>query len=121
MKKILIIDDSNTNVKTVEMFLKDTGYELLKASNGEEGISIILDNEIDLIFLDIEMPLLDGYDVSSLIKSNDDYKDIPLVMVSSRDSLFDKYKGLTYGANDYISKPYKKEKLLEMISKYLEN
>lgn len=121
MKKILIIDDSAINIRTVDKFLEDSGYELLKASSGEEGISILLDKPVDLIFLDIEMPLLDGYDVSSLIKSNEDYQHIPLVIVSSRDSLSDRFKGLTYGADDYISKPYKKDELLKTIQKFLEN
>lgn len=119
MKKILIIDDSSLNIKTVEHFLEGTEYELLKATSGEEGISILLDQRVDLVFLDIEMPLLDGYDVCSLIKEHEDYKNIPLIMVSSRDTIFDKFKGLTYGANDYISKPYKKDEILRTINKFL--
>lgn len=119
MKKILMIDDSAINIKTVERFMKDTPYELLKASSGEEGLSVLADNQIDLIFLDIEMPLLSGYDVASLIKNNEEFADIPLVMVSSRDTLADKFKGLLYGANDYLSKPYKKDAILNMIEKYI--
>lgn len=121
MKNILIIDDSPVNFKAVKKFLEGEDVELYEAKNALEGISMLLDFNIDLIFLDIEMPDIDGYHACSIIKNNNNYQNVPIIMVSSKTGVFDKQKGFSVGANDYITKPYKKEMLLEVIKRYLPN
>lgn len=119
IKRILIIDDSPINIKVATKFLEDApNLEILSASNGAEGISIFLDKDIDLIFLDINMDGLSGYETCLLIKSNT-AKSVPVIMVSSNDGVFDALKGKQYLADDYITKPYTKEALLEMFKKHL--
>lgn len=119
IKRILIIDDSPINIKAATKFLEDApNLEILSASNGAEGISIFLDKDIDLIFLDINMDGLSGYETCLLIKSNP-VKSVPVIMVSSNDGVFDALKGKQYLADDYITKPYTKEALLDMFKKHL--
>lgn len=119
IKRILIIDDSPINIKAATKFLEDApNLEILSASNGAEGISIFLDKDIDLIFLDINMDGLSGYETCLLIKSNP-AKSVPVIMVSSNDGVFDALKGKQYLADDYITKPYTKEALLDMFKKHL--
>lgn len=116
--KVMIIDDSNTIRKSAEMFLRSSGYEVILAEDGFEAMSKIVDNQPDIIFIDIVMPRLDGYQACMLIKKNPIYQSIPVVMLSSKDGLFDKARGRMVGSNDYLTKPFTTEGLLSIIHKY---
>ena len=116
--KVMIIDDSNTIRKSAEMFLRSSGYEVILAEDGFEAMSKIVDNQPDIIFIDIVMPRLDGYKACMLIKKNPIYQSIPVIMLSSKDGLFDKARGRMVGSNDYLTKPFTTEGLLSIIHKY---
>ena len=113
--KVMIIDDSNTIRKSAEMFLRSSGYEVILAEDGFEAMSKIVDNQPDIIFIDIVMPRLDGYQACMLIKKNPIYQSIPVIMLSSKDGLFDKARGRMVGSNDYLTKPFTTEGLLSII------
>ena len=115
--KVMIIDDSNTIRKSAEMFLRSSGYEVILAEDGFEAMSKIVDNQPDIIFIDIVMRL-DGYQACMLIKKNPIYQSIPVIMLSSKDGLFDKARGRMVGSNDYLTKPFTTEGLLSIIHKY---
>ncbi len=117
--KVMIIDDSNTIRKSAEMFLRSSGYEVILAEDGFEAISKIVDNQPDIIFMDIVMPRLDGYQACMLIKRNPAYQSTPVIMLSSKDGIFDKAKGRIAGSNDYLTKPFTAEGLLSIIRKYV--
>ena len=117
--KVMIIDDSNTIRKSAEMFLRSSGYEVILAEDGFEAMSKIVDNQPDIIFIDIVMPRLDGYQACMLIKKNPIYQSIPVIMLSSKDGLFDKARGRMVGSNDYLTKPFTTEGLLSIIHKYV--
>jgi twitching motility two-component system response regulator PilG len=116
--KVMIIDDSNTVRKSAEIFLKSSGCEVLLAEDGFEAMSKIVDNQPNIIFIDIVMPRLDGYQACMLIKKNPIYQSIPVIMLSSKDGLFDKAKGKIVGSDDYLTKPFTAEGLLSTIQKY---
>ncbi len=116
--KVMIIDDSNTIRKSAEIFLRSSGCEVYLAEDGFEAMSKIVDNQPNIIFIDIVMPRLDGYQACMLIKKNPIYQSIPVIMLSSKDGLFDKAKGRIAGADDYLTKPFTAEGLLSMINKY---
>ncbi|MFZ1853163.1 MAG: response regulator [Nitrosomonas sp.] len=114
----MIIDDSSTIRKSAEMFLKSSGCEVILAEDGFEAMHKIVDNQPDIIFIDIVMPRLDGYQACMLIKKNPIYQSIPVIMLSSKDGLFDKAKGRIAGSNDYLTKPFSSENLIDFIHKY---
>ena len=116
--KVMIIDDSNTIRRSAELFLKPSGCEVILAEDGFEAMSKIVDNQPDIIFVDIAMPRLDGYQTCMLIKKNPIYRSIPVIMLSSKDGLFDKARGRMVGSNDYLTKPFTTEGLLSIIHKY---
>jgi len=116
--KVMIIDDSSTIRKSAEMFLKSSGCEVILAEDGFEAMHKIVDNQPDIIFIDIVMPRLDGYQACMLIKKNPIYQSIPVIMLSSKDGLFDKAKGRIAGSNDYLTKPFSSENLIDFIQKY---
>ncbi len=116
--KVMVIDDSNTIRKSAEIFLKPFGCQIILAEDGFEAISKIVENQPDIIFLDITMPRLDGYQACKLIKNNPIYQSIPVIMLSSKDGLFDKARGRMAGANDYLTKPFTAEGLLSIIRSY---
>ena len=116
--KVMIIDDSSTIRKSAEMFLKSSGCEVILAEDGFEAMHKIVDNQSDIIFIDIVMPRLDGYQACMLIKKNPIYQSIPVIMLSSKDGLFDKAKGRIAGSNDYLTKPFSSENLIDFIQKY---
>ncbi|PXW87681.1 response regulator receiver protein [Nitrosomonas sp. Nm84] len=118
--KVMIIDDSNTIRKSAEIFLRPSGCEVLLAEDGFEAMSKIVDNQPDIIFIDIVMPRLDGYQACMLIKKNPIYQSIPVIMLSSKDGLFDKAKGRIVGSDDYLTKPFTAEGLLNIIHKALD-
>lgn len=118
--KIMVIDDSNTVRSSAQELLGTLGHEVATAENGYEAISKIVDLKPDLIFLDIMMPKLDGYQTCALVKHNKDYKDIPIIMLSSKDGVYDKAKARVVGANDFVSKPFGAEDLIDAINRVLQ-
>lgn len=116
--KVMIIDDSKTIRRTAETLLKKSGCEVLTAVDGFEALSIIADNHPDLIFVDIMMPRLDGYQTCALIKHSEIYRNIPVIMLSSKDGLFDRARGRIVGSEQYLTKPFTKDELLDAIRRY---
>uniref|UniRef100_UPI0009910C0A twitching motility response regulator PilG n=1 Tax=Thiosocius teredinicola TaxID=1973002 RepID=UPI0009910C0A len=116
--KVMVIDDSKTIRRTAETLLKKAGCEVLTATDGFEALSIIADNHPDLIFVDIMMPRLDGYQTCALIKHNELYRDIPVIMLSSKDGLFDRARGRIVGSEQYLTKPFTRDELLGAIKKH---
>lgn len=116
--KIMLIDDSKTIRKSVELYMKESGHQVILAVDGYEALSKITEHHPDLIFVDITMPRLDGYQTCALIKRNHQYKTIPVLMLSSKSGLFDKAKGRVVGADDYLTKPFTKSSLLETIERF---
>ena len=117
--KVMIIDDSSTIRKSAEIFLKSSGCEVIMAEDGFEAMHKIVDNQPDIIFIDIVMPRLNGYQACMLIKKNPVYQSIPVIMLSSKDGLFDKAKGRIAGSDDYLTKPFSSENLIKKKQKYV--
>jgi CheY-like chemotaxis protein len=118
-KKILIVEDSNTTRKIIDRILTEGGYATAEAANGMEALAEMSHNKPDLILLDIVMPGMDGYKVLSLIRKSEDSKDIPVILLTSRDQLFDKIRGKMSSADHYLTKPFKPPELLEVVARYL--
>ena len=116
--KVLVIDDSNTIRRSAEIFLKQGGHEVLLAEDGFDALSKINDHAPDLIFCDILMPRLDGYQTCAIIKRNPRFATVPVVMLSSRDGVFDKARGRMVGSQDYLTKPFTKDQLLQTVARY---
>lgn len=119
--KIMVIDDSKTIRRSAETLLNNLGCEVITATDGFDALSKIVDHQPDVIFVDIMMPRLDGYQTCALIKHNRTFKSTPVVMLSSKDGLFDKAKGRIVGADEYLTKPFSKEELVESIQAQLKN
>ncbi len=113
--KVLVIDDSNTIRRSAEIFLKQGGYEVLLAEDGFDALSKVNDHSPDLIFCDILMPRLDGYQTCAIIKRNSKFSSVPVIMLSSKDGLFDKARGRMVGSQDYLTKPFTKDQLLQAV------
>ncbi|MDR9436544.1 twitching motility response regulator PilG [Thiohalophilus sp.] len=113
--KVLVIDDSKTIRRTAETLLKKVGCEVITAEDGFEALSKIADTHPDIIFVDIMMPRLDGYQTTALIKNNKVFRETPVVMLSSKDGLFDRARGRIVGSEQYLTKPFTKEELLGAI------
>jgi twitching motility two-component system response regulator PilG len=113
--KILVVDDSNTIRRSAEIFLKQGGYEVLLADDGFDALAKISDYEPDLVFCDILMPRLDGYQTCAIIKRNARFAATPVVMLSSKDGVFDKARGRMVGSQDYLTKPFTKDQLLQAV------
>ena len=111
--KVLVIDDSNTIRRSAEIFLKQGGHEVLLAEDGFDALSKVNDYHPDLIFCDILMPRLDGYQTCAIIKRNTRFSEVPIVMLSSKDGVFDKARGRMVGSQDYLTKPFTKDQLLQ--------
>ncbi len=118
-KKIMIIDDSKTIRKTAVLFLNQEGYEVLEVENGFEALSKVIDDVPDLLFIDVMMPRLGGYETCKIIKQNPEFESLPIVILSSKDGILDKAKGRLYGCDEYLTKPFTKDKLLEVVKKYI--
>jgi twitching motility two-component system response regulator PilG len=114
--KILVIDDSKTIRRTAETLLTKEGCQVFTAIDGFDALSKIADHQPDLIFVDIMMPRLDGYETCSLIKHNKTFKQTPVIMLSSKDGLFDRARGRIVGSEQYLTKPFTKDELLGAIS-----
>ncbi|TXL66375.1 response regulator [Zeimonas arvi] len=117
--KVLVIDDSNTIRRSAEIFLKQAGCEVLLAEDGFDALAKIADHEPDLIFCDILMPRLDGYQTCALIKKSPRYRDIPVIMLSSKDGLFDRARGRMVGSDQYLTKPFTKDTLIRTVGEHL--
>ena len=117
--KAMVIDDSKTIRRTAETLLKKVGCDVVTALDGFDALSKIADQKPDIIFIDIMMPRLDGYQTCALIKNNKEYKNTPVIMLSSKDGLFDKAKGRIVGSDQYLTKPFSREELLGAIRDHI--
>ncbi|MFZ2289265.1 MAG: response regulator [Halopseudomonas yangmingensis] len=113
--KVMVIDDSKTIRRTAETLLTKVGCSVITAVDGFDALAKIADNHPDIIFVDIMMPRLDGYQTCALIKNNSAFRSTPVIMLSSKDGLFDKAKGRIVGSDQYLTKPFSKEELLGAI------
>ena len=114
--KILVIDDSKTIRRTAETLLSKEGCQVFTAIDGFDALSKIADHRPDLIFVDIMMPRLDGYETCSLIKHNKTFKETPVIMLSSKDGLVDRARGRIVGSEQYLTKPFTTDELLGALS-----
>lgn len=117
--KVLVIDDSKTIRRTAETLLKKAGCEVFTAVDGFEALSVIAEAEPDIIFVDIMMPRLDGYQTCALIKRNTNFKSTPVIMLSSKDGLFDRARGRIVGSEEYLTKPFTRDELLGAIENHV--
>ena len=114
----MVVDDSNTIRRTVETILNKVGCQVITAIDGYDALAKIADSRPDLIFIDIMMPRLDGYQTCALVKNNPEFRSTPVVMLSSKDGLFDKAKGRIVGSDQYLTKPFSKDELLAVYEHY---
>jgi twitching motility two-component system response regulator PilG len=112
---VLLIDDSNTIRRSGEIFLSQAGAKVVLAEDGFDGLSKVVDHKPDVIFVDVMMPRLDGYQTCALIKNHRDFKDVPVVMLTSKDTLFDRARGKLVGSDQYLTKPFSKKSLIEAV------
>ena len=117
--KILVVDDSKTIRRTAETLLTKEGCQVFTAIDGFDALSKIADHQPDLIFVDIMMPRLDGYQTCALIKNNQTFKATPVIMLSSKDSIFDRARGRIVGSEEYLTKPFSKEDLINAITAHV--
>ncbi len=113
--KVVLIDDSNTIRRSGEIFLSQAGCQVVLAEDGFDGLSKVVDTRPDIIFVDVMMPRLDGYQTCALIKNNPQFKNIPVVMLTSKDTLFDRARGKLAGSDQYLIKPFNKKSLIESV------
>jgi len=116
--KVMVIDDSKTIRRTAENLLKKQGCEVITATDGFEALAKIAEHKPDIIFVDIMMPRLDGYQTCALIKHNKSFRDTPVIMLSSKDSIFDKARGRIVGSEQYLTKPFTKDDLIGAIREH---
>ena len=119
LAKVMVIDDSQTIRRTAETLLVKEGYAVITAADGFEALAKIADQKPDLIFIDIMMPRLDGYQACALIKGNARYASTPVIMLSSKDGLFDRARGRIVGSDEYLTKPFTKDELIGAVKAYL--
>ena len=116
--KVLVIDDSNTIRRSAEIFLRQGGHEVVLAEYGFDALAKVNDHTPQLIFCDILMPRLDGYQTCAIIKRNPRFAHVPVIMLSSKDGLFDKARGRMVGSEEYLTKPFTKEQLLRAVQQF---
>ncbi len=116
--KVLVIDDSSTIRRSAEIFLKQGGHQVVLAEDGFDALAKVNDHAPDLIFCDIIMPRLDGYQTCAIIKRNPRFAHVPVIMLSSKDGLFDKARGRMVGSEEYLTKPFTKEQLLRVVQDF---
>lgn len=116
--KVMVIDDSNTIRRSAEIFLNQAGCQVILAEDGFDALAKITEHLPDVVFVDIMMPRLDGYQTCSLIKKNAHFSATPVVMLSSKDGLFDKARGRMVGSNEYLTKPFTKDTLLTAVQRH---
>ncbi len=117
--KVMVVDDSQTIRRTAETLLAREGYDVVTAEDGFEALARLVECAPDIVFLDIVMPRLDGYQTCSVIKSSGRYRGVPVVMLSSKDGLFDKARGKLAGSEQFITKPFTREDLLDAIRQHV--
>ncbi len=117
--KVMVIDDSNTIRRSAEIFLKAAGCEVILAEDGFDALAKIADQHPQVIFVDIMMPRLDGYQTCALIKRNAKFKSTPVIMLSSKDGLFDRARGRMAGSDQYLTKPFTQDTLIEAVNNYI--
>ena len=116
--RVMVIDDSNTIRRSAEIFLQQAGCEVILAEDGFDALSKVNDHDPQLIFCDILMPRLDGYQTCAIIKRNPRFAHVPVIMLSSKDGLFDKARGRMVGSEEYLTKPFTKEQLLRAVEAF---
>lgn len=116
--RVLVVDDSNTIRRSAEIFLRQGGHQVVLAEDGFDALAKVNDHEPELIFCDILMPRLDGYQTCAIIKRNPRFARVPVIMLSSKDGLFDKARGRMVGSEDYLTKPFTKEQLLKAVAAF---
>ncbi|MCK9260756.1 MAG: twitching motility response regulator PilG [Azoarcus sp.] len=119
--KVMVIDDSNTIRRSAEIFLSKAGCQVLLAEDGFDALSKITDHHPDVIFVDIMMPRLDGYQTCALIKKNPHLSSTPVIMLSSKDGLFDRARGRMVGSDEYLTKPFTKDSLIKAVAVHASN
>lgn len=117
--KVMVIDDSNTIRRSAEIFLVQAGCQVVLAEDGFDALAKIADHQPRVIFCDIMMPRLDGYQTCSLIKKNPRFKSTPVIMLSSKDGLFDRARGRMVGSDQYLTKPFTKDSLLQTVAMFV--
>jgi len=117
--KVLVIDDSNTIRRSAEIFLKQGGHEVTLAEDGFDALAKMADHQPDIVFCDIMMPRLDGYQTCSLIKKSTRFSRTPVIMLSSKDGLFDRARGRMVGSEEYLTKPFTKDALLKTVAAHV--
>ncbi len=117
--KVMVIDDSNTIRRSAEIFLLQAGYQVILAEDGFDALAKIADHQPDIIFVDIMMPRLDGYLTCALIKKHQRFRTIPVVMLSSKDGLFDRARGRMVGSDQYLTKPFTKDSLIGAVNEFV--
>jgi twitching motility two-component system response regulator PilG len=117
--RVMVIDDSKTIRRTAETLLRREGADVVTATDGFEALAKIADQRPQVIFVDIMMPRLDGYQTCALIKNNQEFRSTPVIMLSSKDGLFDKARGRIVGSEQYVTKPFTREELLDAIRKHV--
>jgi twitching motility two-component system response regulator PilG len=118
--KVMVIDDSNTIRRSAEIFLLQAGYQVVLAEDGFDALAKIADHQPDVIFVDIMMPRLDGYLTCALIKKHVKFKSTPVIMLSSKDGLFDRARGRMVGSDQYLTKPFTKDTLISAVDAFLQ-
>jgi twitching motility two-component system response regulator PilG len=116
--KVMVIDDSNTIRRSAEIFLSQAGCRVIVAEDGFDALSKVADHDPDLVFCDVLMPRLDGYQTCALIKRSPRFRATPVVMLSSRDGLFDRARGRMVGCEEYLTKPFTKDTLLQCVAQH---
>lgn len=117
--KVVVVDDSKTIRRTAETLLGRAGATVLTAEDGFEALSLIADNHPDVVFVDVMMPRLDGYQTCALVKNNPAFRDTPVIMLSSKDGLFDIAKGRVVGSEEYVTKPFTRDELIGAVQRHL--
>lgn len=117
--KVMVVDDSKTIRRSAENLLTKAGCEVVTAGDGFESLAKIAEHEPDIIFIDIMMPRLDGYQACALIKNNSRFKNTPVIMLTSKDSIFDRARGRLVGSEQYLTKPFSREDLLGAIKQHV--
>jgi len=117
--KVMVIDDSNTIRRSAEIFLVQAGCQVLLAGDGFDALAKVADHQPDVIFCDIMMPRLDGYQTCALIKKNPRFRNTPVIMLSSKDGLFDRARGRMAGSDQYLTKPFTKDSLLQTVAAFV--
>lgn len=116
--KVMVIDDSNTIRRSAEIFLGQAGCQVVLAEDGFDALAKITDHQPDMVFCDIMMPRLDGYQTCALLKKHSHFHQTPFIMLSSKDGLFDRARGRMVGSDHYLTKPFTREKLLEVVAQF---